>query len=62
MGSSSPASYLVQEYFELKMLSKLGISRNIEDLTVFEVNAYSIIASEINRLEKEEIKKSRKKK
>ena len=57
---SNSASALIYEYSQKKMLSKLGYSFDGNNLTTFEVNAYSIIASEFNKLESEELKKKAK--
>jgi hypothetical protein len=50
------------EYFDKKMLSTLGHTFRDEDLTVFDVSCYQVIANEISKLEEQEMKKARKKK
>lgn len=58
---NNSASPLVYEYTQRKMLAKLGFTSSFDDLTVFEVDAYSTIASELNKLESEEFKRKAKK-
>lgn len=43
------------------MLAKLGFTTSFDELTIFEVDAFSIIASEFNKLESEELKRKAKK-
>lgn len=55
-------SPLVYEYAERKTLAKIGFTSDLSDLSVFEAEAFNLIASEFSRLEREEFKqKSRKK-
>jgi len=51
---------LVAEYVQRSMLRKLGFTSSADDLSIFDVEAFSVISDEIARLEKEEMKKARK--
>lgn len=44
------------------MLAKLGYTFDSKDLLQYEVDAYSIIATEFNKIESEEMKKKSKRK
>jgi len=51
---------MVVEYFDKKMLAGLGYSFNFKDLTTFELDCYRVISSEINKLQKKDLKKKKK--
>lgn len=57
---------LVAEYLEMKTLSDLGYKSNVEDLTTWEVEAFSTIQAAINdemkKMQKEELDKAKRKK
>lgn len=57
--SANEASVFVNNYFELKTLAELGYRYDMNELEVFEAEAYSIIKGEINRLELKDAKKRR---
>jgi hypothetical protein len=52
-------SFVVEDYFNKKMLAKLGINYELEDLEQWEVEAYSIIENTINEEQNREMKKKR---
>ena len=52
-------SFYVHEYFEKKALAKIGYRFNDEDLTSLDVEAFNLIAFEINRHEANQAKKNR---
>ena len=51
----------MQDFINKKNLAKLGFSVRIDDVEGWQYEAYCLIASELNRLESEEIEKARKK-
>jgi hypothetical protein len=53
--------HFVAEYFNKKMLSKMGYRFDAESLTEFDVDVFSEITSRLAELEKEESKKASKK-
>ena len=48
---------MVHEYFDKKMLADLGHTFEGDNLTVFEVDCYKIISSQVSSLEERENKK-----
>lgn len=57
-GSNKMAPY-VDDYFNKRMLSKLGYRFSGEDLGTDEVEAFNIISSVLNKHEESEMKKNR---
>lgn len=51
---------IVEDYFNKKMLSKLGYTFDGHKLSDFEVEAYNVIALEAAKLEKADIKRDAK--
>lgn len=49
----------VEEYFNKKMLCKLGYKFDPDDLSTADVEAFSIIQSVINKNESDQLKKSK---
>lgn len=54
-----PASYLVAEYAQRKRFAELGYTSPIRDLPAWKSEAFSIISTEIDKLQAQELKKSR---
>lgn len=52
---------IVEDYFNKKMLAKLGYSFDGHTLTDFEVEAYNVIAVEAAKLEREDLIRESKK-
>lgn len=57
---SNQASFIVEDYFNKKMLKELGYSFDFNALEQWEVEAYSIIANEVAKLREREYKSQRK--
>lgn len=60
LSSSNETAPIVNEYFTRKMLAKMGMSFNVNDLDDFDIEAFSFIQSEWNRLENAELKRKAK--
>jgi hypothetical protein len=58
-GEHVPTIYrnIVEDFFNKKMLSKLGYTFSGAGLTDWEVEAYNVITLEAGRLEKEDLKR-----
>jgi hypothetical protein len=54
---SNEAAVFVSEYFERKTLSKLGYRFDPNELTQFQVQAFMIVESEINKYNNSKLKK-----
>ena len=50
---------LVAEYGQKKMLGKMGYNLDFNDLTVFDAEVFSLIASEFQEMEAQEMKKNK---
>jgi hypothetical protein len=55
------ASELVQEFFERKALSELGVSMDFKTLTTWEVDAFTIISQSIMKAKNEKAESDAKK-
>lgn len=62
MPSQNEAAYLVWDYSNRKALSKLGYQKPFDQLTCFEVEYLTLIASEFSKLEQRELKANSRKK
>lgn len=62
MPSANEAAPLVEEYSTKKILSRLGYRFDSDDLTDFDVECMTLIASEFAKLEAQEIKSASRKK
>ncbi len=51
------AAPIIRLYHERKIMKKLGITQNYEDVEGWEISAYSIIEDEISKIEELERKK-----
>jgi len=60
MKGHNKMSIYVEDYFNKKMLCKLGYRFSSEDLESADVEAYSIISSVIHKYQDDEMKKSSK--
>lgn len=62
-GEHTPTIYhnIVEDFFNKKMLAKLGYSFDGSKLTDFEVEAYNVIAVEAAKLEKADLEREAKK-
>lgn len=58
MSGSNGMSPYISEYLEKKQLAKLGYRFEVNDLTQTDAHAFNVIASELSKLESEQIKKS----
>lgn len=50
---------MIVAYFDCKMLSKMGIKRDVNELTDFEVSCYRIISNALAKEENKELKKKK---
>jgi len=55
------AAGLIREYLQRKLLSKIGITSSINDITDYEAECFTVIASEIASQEEKDRKKRSKK-
>lgn len=62
-GSKMPtqSAFIVNEYFNRQMLSKIGYRYKDEDLEVWEVESFNLIASTLAEEEEKELKKNTRK-
>lgn len=56
MSGNNSALPIVNDYFQRKMLAKLGFSFDSENLTTFEVQCFTIIDNEYNKLKAADLK------
>ena len=54
-------NFFVVDFFNRKLLTDLGYQMPIYDLDEIDIQIFTVIANEYNKLERDEIKKSRKK-
>lgn len=59
--ATNATSGLVAEYFHRKSLAKLGFTSSMSDLPCWKFECFTVISSELSRLEKEELNKAKRK-
>lgn len=56
----SPVAYLVTDYFNRKLLRSLGLTFPNSEISEFDLQIYTAISQEYNKLEKQSMEKRRK--
>ena len=56
---NTEAAWIVSEYYQRKMLSDVGYRFDASKLSTFKVEAFTVIANQLSKIEREQAKKMR---